>query len=182
MFPDLKENKKKYLRRLAMALLIVAVAILQCTPHLLPRIGTACGAPVLVLCICAAMFDAELPAAFLGLAGGLLWDVNAMRGEGYHSIFLFVFCFAVSFLMRHFMRSNFLSALMLCLVGTALHDVFYWLFFFVIPFAIDGVAGAGHLFISNTLPGIVYTAVFIPIFYFFVRFIARSLPDPDVER
>lgn len=178
MFPDLKENKKKYLRRLSMVILIVGVAILQNTPHLLPRIGTAGAAPVLVLTICAAMFDGELPAAFLGLAGGLLWDANAMRGEGYHSIFLFLLCFAVSFLMRHYMRSNFLSALVLCFAGTVLHDVFYWLFFFVFT----GVEGAGSLFVTHILPGIVYTAAFTPIFYFFVRFITRSLPDPDVER
>lgn len=178
MFPDLKENKKKYLRRLSMAVLIVGVAVLQGTPHLLPRIGLASAAPVLVLVLCSAMFDAELPAAFLGLAGGLLWDANAMRGEGYHAIFLFLAGFAVSFLMRHFMRNNFLSALVLCLAGTALHDVLYWLFFFVFT----GVEGAGHLFVFSTLPGIVYTVAFTPIFYFFVRFIARSLPDPDVER
>lgn len=178
MFPDLKENKKKYLRRLSLVILIVGVAILQNTPHLLPRIGTAAAAPVLVLVLCSAMFDAELPAAFLGLAGGLLWDASAMRGEGYHSIFLFLACFAVSFLMRHYMRNNFLSALLLCLTGTTLHHVLYWLFFFVFT----GVDGVGYLLAANILPSIVYTVVFTPIFYFFVRFIARSLPDPDVER
>ena len=178
MLPDLIENKKKYLRWLSFLILIAAVSVLQSTPNLLPRIWTAGAAPILVLCICISMFEAELPAAFLGLAGGVLWDCMAIRGEGYHSVFLFLCCFAASFLLRHYMRNNFLSALVLCAAGTALHHFFYWLFFFVLA----RVEGAGYLFVSNILPGTAYTLVFIPVFYFFVRFIARSLPDPDKGR
>lgn len=178
MFPDLKENKKKYLRWLSFLALVIAVAVIQNTPNLLPRIGTAGAAPVLVLCICTAMFDAELPGAFLGLAGGILWDVAAMRGSGYHAVFFFLACFGVSFLLRHYMRNNFLSALVLCAAGTVLHHFFYWLFFFVFT----GVDGAGYLLLHNTLPGILYTLIFTPIFYFPVRSIARALPDPDKGR
>lgn len=178
MLPDLKENKKKYFRRLSFFLLIAAVSVLQNTPNVLPRIGTAGAAPVLAVCLCAAMFESELPAAFLGLTGGILWDCMAIRGEGYHSILLFLCCFAASFLLRHYMRNNFFSALALCAAGTALHHLLYWLFFYVFA----RVEGAGYLLAANILPGILYTVAFTPVFYFFVRFIARSLPDPDKGR
>lgn len=169
-----RSRKRDLIRWSILSLFLILLFLLQTTPYLLPVLGKASAMPLIPAVICIGMFERETAGAFFGLAAGLLWDMVSAQPAGYHSIFLMVLGCASGLLITHLMRNNLLTGCLLGAGGILLHDVIYWLLFVVLR----GYDGGGMLLVEKYLPSMLYTAAFIPLFYFIVRLLRKQLRSP----
>lgn len=166
-----KSRKKDVFRRGILAVLLIILFLLQTTPGLFRAVGKAFAMPLVPAVICIGMFERETAGAFFGLFAGLMWDAVSAQPAGYHSLFLMVLGCVSGLLITHLMRNNLLSGCLLGACGILFHGMCYWLFFV----AARGYDGALKLLTEKYLPSMLYTAAFIPLFYFIVRILCKQL-------
>lgn len=156
-------NKNLIKRRVLLALLVVASAVLQNACGML-SVGVWARPLLLVpLCVCLAMFETNTAAALFGAFSGLLLDVSCVA-DGFNTLVLMLLSAVTSVLISHFMRNNLLTALVL---GTGATAVYEFLYGVVCHFA-NGVRLFSGFF-TYYIPLFVITAVFIPVYYFVVK-------------
>ncbi|MBQ8182816.1 MAG: rod shape-determining protein MreD [Clostridia bacterium] len=167
-------NKPKYVRFLIYALLIAGAALIQNSPYIIPEIFGARAFILLPVCVSIAMFEREIAAAVFGVFAGVLWDI-CIGKDGFNAFVLILIGAVCSLLISHFMRNNILTALVLGVGSVVSYCIIY-----VVVNLIFGGAGAsvGQLF-TFYLPSGIYTAVFIPVFYFPVSWIYNSHKTAD---
>lgn len=165
----------KAVRFLAYTIELLVLFVLQETPGLIPVIYTA--RPVLVLpaALSIAMFEEETASMAFGLVGGLLLDFGYGGVFGFHALLLTAGCYVISLTAANLFQTNFLSSLLLTSAATAATFLLQWVFFFVL----SGYAHAGYALLVHYLPLFCYTAVFIPLAYYFNRALALQIRSKE---
>lgn len=158
-----------WLRRGIFALLLLAAHILQNTPGYFPEIFGVRAYFLISLTVCVALFEREVVGALFGLFAGALWDWVSPMGDGFNALFLMLVGAACGILINTLMRNNLLTALLLGGCAHLLYVCLYTVLFVVA----EGVGSAGWLFARFYLPAVLYSLVFLPVFYLLVRAVMR---------
>lgn len=174
----LRENKNLIIRRALSLVFIFCCFLLQSSGVWIPDILGINAFILIPAVVCVGMFERETWGAIVGLFAGMLWDSIAARGQGYHAVVLMVTGFLCGFLVRYMMRNNFMSALCLCGGITIIHNIVFWLFYFVFA----GIDGVLFPLWRIYLPSAAYTLLFLPIMYFPVRAVAKALRREPMGR
>ena len=155
---------------LAYALELLLLFTLQETPGLLPSILGA--RPVLLFpaVFTIALFEKELPALAVGVAGGLLCDFGLSGTLGFHALVLGVLCFFISVLVRVYLQTNIATALLTGVVAIGLTVCAQWLFLYYFQYANPAYALTRHY-----LPKYGYTLLFLPLLYVLNRGLYQAL-------
>lgn len=156
------DMKKKILfeKYLIYTLLLLVSYVLQTTPGLLVILGNK---PMLVLgaVVCIAFKEGELRGGVFGAVGGMLCDTSAFTYYGFYTMTFLVIGTAVGLLAMVLVRDRMLNAAMLTLAGVFLVKLMEY--FFV--YGMWGWDSGGLIFLTKTLPTVVYSVVFTPLWY-----------------
>ncbi|MCR5484183.1 MAG: rod shape-determining protein MreD [Clostridiales bacterium] len=172
------ENKKLRLRRLLFGAGLVLLSVLQNTDGLFPEIFGVRAMLLIPAVVCIAMFERETVGMFFGFFAGILWDMSSSSGGNFNALFLVFTCFVCGSLITYLMRNNLVTALLLSSVFTALHHLVYWLWAIIIK----GNADRALSLFSFYIPSVIYTVIFLPIFYFAVRAGMKYLNDSATQQ
>ncbi len=162
------QNKKLIFRRLCLALILLLLSVLQNTDGLFPQIFGVRALLLIPAVVCIAMFERDLFGMIFGLFAGALWDVFS-SGASYNALFLLTVGFICGTLINTIMRNNVVTAGILSFAAITLYTVVYWLFNFVF----SGLDSAAYMLLRYYLPGILYTAAFIPFMFIIVRSVEK---------
>jgi len=165
-----KENKNIYLRRLILGATILVTAMIQNTAGLFPDFFGARALLLIPATICIAMFEREVSGLFFGLFAGALWDMCSSAAWSYNAILLTIFAFACGALIKYIMRNHLVCAFLLCGISTLIYCLLSWF----ITYVFNGYSTAIKVLLEFYIPSAVYTIVFVPVYYFFVRFISKK--------
>lgn len=167
-----KQKKNLIFRRLSLALILLAVSVLQNTDGFFPQVFGIRALLLIPAVVCIAMYERDKWGMMLGLFAGALWDVFA-SGASYNALFLLTAGFLCGTLINTIMRNNIVTALILTFAVSTLYHVFYWLFNYVL----GGLDSSFFMFLRYYLPGIAYTAVFTPIIFIITRAVEKKFSD-----
>ena len=159
-------KRKKYLRRILLAFLVLLTAMAQNVPWL-PGLWGARALPLLPLAVAIAVLDQEDPAILFAALAGLLWDI-CVPGFPWNAIYLTAAAFACAMLMRYVLNHNWLTVSLLSLLTAAGHLLLRWFL------DTRGLDGALHALLRHTLPNLAYTLALAPLCYALVRLIVRQ--------
>lgn len=162
-----KQRTIKYV--LYCAMLLVA-NLLQNTGGLFPSVFSAHCLLLIPLAVTLAMHEGELEAGLLGLFAGLMWDLVSADHLGFNSIFLTLCCVFAAYAAGHWIRSVYLTDLVMCILFSVLYCFLYWLLFLVIFENDKNYASLWTFY----LPSAVYTAVMSAAVVFFTRLIRKN--------
>ncbi len=121
------------------------------------------------------MFESEIPAMLFGLFGGLLIDFGFGGMLGFHGLLLAAACYGISLIATNLLRTNFLTAMLISVVVTAVVMLLDWACFYV-------MYGYGHAIYALTahyLPIFLYTAALMPVTYYFNRALALQIRSKE---
>lgn len=122
------------------------------------------------LALCIASHTGEIPAAAVGVIGGLLTDIACGKLLGYNAVWLVVCCVMTSLLHSYYLRDKLLNMLILTAVCTAVQGYLDFMFYY----AIWGHEDVELIYTRIMLPcGIMTLVSAIPIFLI-VRSICRK--------
>lgn len=167
------ENKNIYIRRLCLAGILLAAALLQNTTGLLPAPFGVRALPLIPAVVCTSMFERELPGMFFGAAAGLFWDMSSATGGHFHAIILTAIAFTCGALITHLMRNNFITAALLSAGGLLLHA----LCCFVKDLVIGGHLDGAYKILTFYFPAVLYSLLFLPLCYFPIRALEKHFSD-----
>lgn len=170
-----RNTKLLIARRIIFALVILMTHILQNSSGLVPTVFGARAFLLIPLVVCIAMFEKELAGALLGLFAGALWDSVSGTGDGYYAFFFMAVGAVCGFLINVLMRNHLLTAIILCALTSLAFSGSYLIFFIIA----QGVDSGGYLFLRYYLPSCVYTVLFVPLCYLFVRAVMRRTAVED---
>lgn len=170
-------NRSVYIKRILMAVLVVFTAVAQHTDSAVPRLFSVPPMLLIPVVVSIAMFERSMAGMIFGAVAGILWDFAAVRGDGYFSVMLCAIGFFSGAAVTYLMRNNIYSALVLSAASTAVCNVGYWLIFILGK----GYEGALSVLFSYYLPSVLYTIVFVFIYYHIVRFTV-NLTTPKKNR
>ena len=166
---------QKRLKYIAYSLELLLVYIIQCTPNLVPTILGVRPLLLIVFSMSISMFESEGTAMWFGLAAGLLMDAASAHVFGFFACVGVVCCYAAGALVVFLMRNNLLSCVILTLSGLTVCGLMQWVFFYLLW----GDEKSWYFLYAIMLPQIVYSAVFIPVAFYFNRALATHLTDSD---
>ncbi|MBQ9913268.1 MAG: hypothetical protein IJO73_03465 [Clostridia bacterium] len=157
-------SRNIYIRRFLTALLVFVTALFQHSGFI-PELF---GAPALLLVpltVCIAMFERSIPGMCFGVLAGLLWDFAASGGDGFFSVLLTAAGFFSGALVTFVFRNNIRAALILSFGALTVCNVSHWLMFIVRK----GYEGGADLLFSRYLPSVLYSLVFVFVYYYLVK-------------
>ena len=163
-------EKELYIKRAILALLVVAVALLQHTAGSVISIGSAKAWLMIPLVIAISMCEKSVVAMLFGVFGGILWDFASASGDGFFAIVLCISCFVCSMLVSFVMRNNLPACLILTFFSLLFCTAAHW-FGFILLKGIDGSVG---ILLKYYLSSALFTMIFSPLFYYLVRAISRA--------
>lgn len=149
-----------------MAVLVAFTAVAQHTDSAVPRLFSVPPMLLVPVVVSIAMFERSTVGMLFGAMAGILWDFAAVRGDGYFSVMLCAIGFLSGAAVTFLMRNNIYSALVLGGIATAVCNVGYWLIFILGK----GYEGALSVLFSYYLPSVLYTMVFVFVYYYIVKF------------
>lgn len=168
-------TKYRAIRWFAYVIEILVVFVLQETPHLIPQIAGARPVAIIPAVLAMALFEGETPSMFFGLFGGLLIDFGFGGMLGFHGLLLAAACYGVSLIAANLVRTNFLTAMLVSVIVTAVVTLLQWACFYV-------TYGYQHVLYALTAhyaPIFLYTAALMPIAYYFNRAIALQIRSKE---
>ncbi|HEX3016893.1 MAG TPA: rod shape-determining protein MreD [Caproicibacter sp.] len=168
-------TKYRAIRWIAYFLEIVVIFVLQETPGLIPEIFHARPVAVIPAVLSIALFESEVPSMVFGLIGGLLIDFGFGGILGFHGLILAAACFIISAMAANLFRTNFLTAVLVSLIVTALITFLQWACFYVLY----GYQHTLYALTAHYLPIFCYTAVLMPITYYFNRALAMQIRSKE---
>ena len=171
----MSDRANSFFRYLAYALELIGAFVLSTTPGLMPELFG--GKPALTLCVAltVAVYEREIPAMIVGMAGGILADLGYSNSIGLFTISLTVVCFVVGYAANNLIVAKFLNFLLYAAVATGLLFMLYYWVRIVLPGTEDGwTYFTGHI-LSRMAQTFLYA---IPL-YFINKFIYFSL-NPEM--
>ena len=166
------QKKKLIYRRLCLALILLAISVLQNTEGFFPQVFGIRALIFIPAVVCIAMYERDIWGMMLGLFAGALWDVFA-SGASYNALFLLTTGFLCGTLINTIMRNNIVTASILTFIFSTLYHIIYWFFNFVFV-SLDSSA---FMLLRYYLPGIAYTAVFTPIIFIIIRSVEKKFSE-----
>ncbi|MBR5438106.1 MAG: hypothetical protein IKV21_04225 [Clostridia bacterium] len=161
-------SRNIYIRRALTVLLIFMTALFQHSAFVPPLFG----APAMLLIpltVCVAMFERSIPGMCFGVLAGVLWDCATPGGDGFFSVMLTAVGFITGALVTFIFRNNIRSALILSFGALTVCNVSYWLMFIFRK----GYEGAFDVLFTRYLPSVLYSLIFVFVYYYLVSFILR---------
>lgn len=162
---------QSYLTWILYGVAVLVVALMQMSPRCFPEIAFARPAPLVIFVVCVAMLEGPEVGAMIGMAAGLLWDLQSFRIFGYYGLILLFFGLVVGLLVQWLLRANFLSAMVLCIGGVITYTLVDWLICYVLFINPEMVTVLVKMYLPNAL----YTLLLSPLMYGFVLLLARFL-------
>ncbi|HZK39917.1 MAG TPA: rod shape-determining protein MreD [Clostridia bacterium] len=159
------ENKNIYIRRGLYALIIMVAAMLQNTQGLFPEIFGVRAMLLIPAVVCIGMHERDIAGLFFGLFAGMLWDAFSAGPPNFNAIMLTAAGYLCGLLIGTIMRNNIMTALLLSLACVFIYNTVYWIFAYVIK----GYDDVFRVYVIFYLPSVLYTLLFMPIFYYLVR-------------
>lgn len=161
------------LKNVLYTLLVLLCYVAQETPRLLTVAGVR---PVVVIgaVVAIAMVEGEFAGGLFGLLAGLLCDTAAFHFFGVASIFFLVLGTAAGLLIIYLVQSNLRSAFLI--TGSFALAYLFASHYFI--YGIWGYEGAARLLLIQTLPSVLYTALWGTLLFALVRHLAGRF-DPD---
>ena len=164
-------SRVRWFRYFSYCLEILVLFMLQETPGLIPEAFGQRPVFLIPAVLCIALFENELPAMAFGALAGLLIDSGISGVLGFHGLMLAVCCYFISAMAANLIRTNFLTALLVCAVGSTLVMVLQWVFYFWLA----GYEFPDYAFVNYYLPRLAYTSIWTPVTYYFNRALALFL-------
>lgn len=160
-------------RYLAYSIEITVIFVISLMPRLLPEI--AGGRPVLLipLALTIAVFEGETASAVFGAVCGLLTDAAGSNTIGFFALLLVVICYFTSFLSANYIKVRFSTVMFSSFLLTAGIISLHFLFFFIL----SGYPDGAWFFVNHYISRIIYTSVFIPVFYLLNRLLSQNLRE-----
>ncbi len=150
---------------------IIIAFVLQNTPYLLPEVYGGKAVLLIPLALSIAMFEPPVPSVIFGAVCGLIADGGYGGTMGYYAILIAILCYITSLLVENYIRQSLLTVMLIALVGIPIilfgQFAFYYLFM--------GYSNPWDFFIQHYLSRMVYTLVFVPLFFGFNHFISSRL-------
>lgn len=161
----------KILRYISYAVEILLFYVISGIPGLLPPIFGIKPVLLLPIAITIAVFENETTAMFCGLFCGALCDVSISGRIGFYTVALTILCFFFGYCARNFFVTNFANAMA---IGTTTIFVLFCLYF-VLFRAGTVTEQAGLHFIKHYFVRILYTAVFLPPFFWLNKLLRTTM-------
>ncbi|MEG2295273.1 MAG: rod shape-determining protein MreD [Oscillospiraceae bacterium] len=163
----LKENIFKHA---CYFIIVIIVFLAQTTPRFLEVFGIK---PFLLLplVVSIAMFEGEFIGGIYGAVAGLLLDYSATTYFGFNAMLFMVGCVLVGLLIIHLMQRNGFNCMFFCASILLVRGILELFFRHIIW----GNTGVGILFLGNTIPTIIYSVCFAPLFFIMFQKISRYL-------
>lgn len=127
--------------------------------------------------VCTAMFERDIVGMLFGLFAGMLWDITA-SGNNFNALYLLAVGFICGTLINTVMRNNVVTASLLSVGFIIIYSLGYWLFQYVFA----SIDGAAHVLVRYYLPGILYTAILVPIIFIIVRAVEKNTQLSNNQR
>lgn len=166
-------KKKKYGLFWRMMLIVIIGLVLftfQSAPDSFLTIKGVAPNMLIPFVIAVAVFFGGNTGAFFGLFAGLLLDLYTTSMLPLNAILVMVFGCACGLITRHFMTKNLFSALLLCILVLISYYTICWLVYQVAMTS----SGRVWYYLHRSIPGMVYSAVFMIPWYFIVKLISRQ--------
>ena len=165
-----KSAEKKRLRYAGFAAILLFAWIIQFTPRAMPEIFGAYPQPVLMIVICIAMLDGDLPGASFGAVAGMMIDSVSQNGSGVHALLYMLTGIFCGLMVENLMQNNLLSCLALTGVSAFFNITANWLL------KTAGKPGNYILsYLQDCIPAMIYTVIaIIPVYLIFNRVFGRK--------
>ena len=167
-------NKPKYIRYAIYVVSIAIVVLLQNSRGALPEIMGGRAMLALPFVVSLAMHEREVAAAVFGALAGVLLDVSSVN-DGFNTLVLMAIAVVCSLFISRIMQNNIVTALVLNVGAT----IIYFLLYVVVNFLFTGAPLTTRVLGGFYLPSIVYTVIFVPLFYVIVKRIYVSHKTAD---
>ena len=162
------------LKKIAYTLELLLLFILQHTPGLIPKFLGTSPLILIIAAISIAVFEGESYGMWFGLFAGFLMDCSSSHVFGFYMMLCVTICYVCGMLVSTLMRSNLVTAMILGAGGLTVVGLFQWFFFY----ALWSDPKTGFYLYAIMLPQIVYTALLMPIVFYFNRAVSyRLTPD-----
>lgn len=160
-------KRNGYVRHTLLGVIMLFSFVITSIPNFLPAFFDCFPATLIAFLAPVCLFEKEIGGGYYGLFAGMLLDLYSVNGGIYSTVALCVLGVLAGLVARHFFVINFYSALTLTAMISFVHLTGYWLVFTVF----SGVQQPLFAYVRQTLPTILYTVVFVVIFYPLVKFI-----------
>lgn len=127
------------------------------------------------LCTMIAVWEGEFTGALVGAGCGLLMDMALRSLLGFHGILMMVLMFFCGFGVKYLLRPHFLN----CFLLTAISALTDMLLDYGVYYQLFDYPYAGEFFLRSYLPQYLLTLLFVPVFFFPVRWVARRFRFSD---
>ena len=162
---------RNYLTWVVYGIAVLVLMLMQNAPHFFPAIHYARPTPIVLFVVCVAMFEGPRIGAIIGAISGLFWDLYSFRVFGFTAFQLLLIGVVVALLIQWLLRTNFLSAMLLCAGGVLVQMLFEWFFRYVLFMNDESIT----ILLNVYLPNAAYTVVLSPLMDWLVLFLARFL-------
>lgn len=163
-------EKNTIIRRIWLVVLMIVTFSLQSTAGLFPAPWGIHAMLLVPMTVCTAMFEREFAGVFFGLFAGAMLDAFDAQTVCFHAISFTVIGFVAGSLITHLMRNNLTCAVILTSFFTLLYNSLN----FLIYFAFSGIEKPFFVYIRYFFLSVIYTIIFTPIFYIFIRFLNKK--------
>lgn len=157
------QNSKKIFKGAVYALLLLIFYVLQTDPFLFP--SNFAPNLLLILAVCASMFETEIPAGVIGLCAGLLKDIGSPTVFGFYGLFYMLIAIGISFAAMYLLRQTMLNFVGVLATSYILMTLLY-MFFYYLVFQNDGAG----VFILSVFPlSFIFTLAVSPLIFLLIR-------------
>ncbi|MCQ2471579.1 MAG: hypothetical protein MJ147_06025 [Clostridia bacterium] len=167
------ENKANQLRRIKLAVVVFVTFLLQNNSSLFIRPTDVPVMLLVPLIVCIGMFEREKWGMFFGLFAGILVDAFSAESLCFHSIALTCIGFLSGLLITGIFRNNLKTCLLFSSVSIFVYNTVYFLLYYVSAAGIE----ADYIYINIYFASVIYTFLFVGVFYVIVRAICSKKKD-----
>lgn len=167
------DNKKAHIKRLILAAVVIFASLLQSSDGFMQKIWNVGILYTIPVVVCISMFQGEIISMCCGLLAGIIWDSFSAQGHCFHSVFLVISGFVISYIVQIRIRNTLISSLILNCGIIFIHNILYWLIFILFK----NTTGAFYALMRYYIPSFIATTVVSIIVYFIVRFIHKKMKE-----
>lgn len=159
-----RESRNAHIKRLTLFIIALLACLMQFS---LPSFQKIFGVSVLYtipVVVCISMFQGEIISMVCALVCGMIWDSVSAQSVCFHTVFLVITAFVVSYAVQKRIRNFIVSALIIEFSAIFIHNILYWIFF-ILSESTSSAAGALFkfyipcAFVSSTVGILIYLFV-----------------------